>query len=195
ERAHSVAKVLQQRVHHSYLRATIGSTRAARREGMKLATTVTPSSATVTNPKTRGSCGDSWNRRGPSQLPAASAITTPITMPAAPSVKPSLTTSLTKSCCCAPSAARTPSSWVRCDRRGLPAGTDEETALLGMPLRLGDVIEQPGVVAQVLVLDVLSDAHHVAARQGVGAHFDALTDRIPPGPERLRHGVAHHDRA
>src|SRR5204863_541119 len=103
ERAHSVAKVLQQRVHHSYLRATIGSTRAARREGTKLASAVTPSSTTVTNPKTRGSCGDSWNNRGPSQLPPARAITTPMTIPAAPSDKPSLTTSFTKSRRCAPS--------------------------------------------------------------------------------------------
>src|SRR5207244_13307638 len=41
-------------------------------------------------------------------------------------------------------------------------------------------------------LDVLGDAHHVAARHGVGAHLDALTDRIPAGPERLGHRIAHH---
>src|SRR6266571_1728621 len=115
EGADGVAQILEERVHHSYLKATIGSTPAARREGTKLASTVTPSSATVTNPKTSGSCGDSSNSSGPSHWPPASAITTPITIPAAPSVKPSLTTSLTKSRCCAPSAARTPSSWVRCE--------------------------------------------------------------------------------
>src|SRR5947207_1759889 len=115
EPAQRVAEIVDQRVHYSYLKATIGSTRAARREGTKLASAVTPSSTTVTNPKTRGSCGDSWNNRGPSQLHPARAITTPMTIPAAPSDKPSLTTSFTKSRRCAPSAARTPSSWIRCD--------------------------------------------------------------------------------
>src|SRR3989449_1926305 len=41
ERAGGVTEILEQRVHHSYLKATIGSTRAARREGTKLASTVT----------------------------------------------------------------------------------------------------------------------------------------------------------
>src|SRR2546425_10485376 len=115
ERADGKTEILEERVHHSYLKATIGSTRAARREGTKLASTVTPSSTTVTNPKTSGSCGDSWNNSGLSQWPPARAITTPITIPAAPSDKPSSTTSLTRSRCCAPRAARTPSSWVRCE--------------------------------------------------------------------------------
>src|SRR3989454_3860546 len=61
-----------------------------------------------------------------------------------------------------------------------------------MPLRLGEIVEQPGVVAQLLRLDVLSHADHVAARHGVGAHLDALTDRILAGPEGLGHRVAHH---
>src|SRR6266576_1503928 len=99
---------------YSYRRATIGSTRAARREGMMLAATVTPSSSSATNPKTSGSCGDSWNNSGPSHCPPASAITTPITIPTVAILSPSLSTSLTRSFCWAPRAARTPSSCERC---------------------------------------------------------------------------------
>src|SRR3989442_4282166 len=99
---------------YSYRRATIGSTRAARREGTTLAATVTPSSSSATNPKTSGSCGDSWNNSGPSHCPPASAITTPITIPTVAILSPSLSTSLTKSFCWAPRAARTPSSCARC---------------------------------------------------------------------------------
>src|SRR5436190_1136060 len=99
---------------YSYRRATIGSTRAARREGMMLAATVTPSRSSATKPKTSGSCGDSRNNSGPSHCPPASAITTPITIPTVAILSPSLRASLTKSCCWAPRAARTPSSCVRC---------------------------------------------------------------------------------
>src|SRR5216117_3815727 len=99
---------------YSYRRATIGSTRAARREGMMLAATVTPSSSSATKPKTSGSCGDYWNNSGPNHCPPANAITTPITMPTVAVLSPSLSTSLTKSFCWAPRAARTPSSCVRC---------------------------------------------------------------------------------
>src|SRR2546422_5162233 len=58
ERADRVPEILEQRVHHSYLRATIGSTRAARREGSQQASTATAARITGTATKVARSVGE-----------------------------------------------------------------------------------------------------------------------------------------
>ena len=52
-----VAEVGEESVHHSYLRATIGSTFVARRAGRKHATSATSRSSAVTAPKVSASVG------------------------------------------------------------------------------------------------------------------------------------------
>ena len=61
----------------SVRRATVGSTREARRAGIQLAMAVTPSRISVTMANTAGSLGDSSNNNGWSHFPAHSMIPAP----------------------------------------------------------------------------------------------------------------------
>jgi len=90
------------------------STRDARRAGSQLAATATASNPSITIAKIAGSLGDWSNNSGLTHLPAASAITAPIATPMPPELTLLGTTRRARSLPCAPSATRTPISWLRC---------------------------------------------------------------------------------
>src|SRR5437764_4200726 len=99
---------------HSDLRATIGSTRAARRAGRQLATSETIASNATTPTNVVGSLARTPYRSAVSSRVTARAIKTPTPIPAAARRTPSPTTCDITSPRLAPSASRMPSSRRRC---------------------------------------------------------------------------------
>src|SRR5438876_1113001 len=114
EGADGVAQVLEERVHHSYLRATIGSTCAARRAGSQQASRATPANTAATPAKVSGSVALTPNSRLVITRVSINAPATPASTPAPTTPIPWLTTIRSTSWARAPSAMRRPISRVRC---------------------------------------------------------------------------------
>src|SRR2546421_1925253 len=113
ERAQRVPEILEQRVHHSYLKATIGSTRAARREGSQQASTATAARITGTATKVARSVGETPYNCARSTRAPASAAARPVAVATPIARRPRPTNSRTTSPLRAPSAMRMPTSRVR----------------------------------------------------------------------------------
>src|SRR5215510_5485921 len=101
-------------IHQSACSDTLGSARAARRAGIQLAASATAINVATTASSTRGSFGETWNRRGAIHLPDASAIKAPSITPGITTRSPSRTTRPITSSARAPSATRTLISCARC---------------------------------------------------------------------------------
>src|SRR5439155_24578768 len=114
ERADGEAEVLEEGVHHSVRRATIGSTCAARRAGSQHASRATPANTAATPAKVSGSVAVTPNRRLVITRVSISAPATPASTPAPTTPIPWLTTIRSTSWARAPSAMRRPISRVRC---------------------------------------------------------------------------------
>src|SRR5882762_6102505 len=93
ERAHRVAQIPKQSVHHSALSAIIGSTRAARRAGSQHATSATASNSTATVTKVNGSCGLTPTSSRRTTRVSAGASNSPAPTPSAAGIIPWRTTS------------------------------------------------------------------------------------------------------
>src|SRR2546430_897970 len=113
EGADRVPEILEQGVHHSYLRATIGSTRAARREGSQQASTATAARITGTATKVARSVGETPYNCARSTRAPASAAARPAAVATPIARTPRPTNSRTTSLLRAPSAMRMPTSRVR----------------------------------------------------------------------------------
>ena len=103
-------------IHQAYscLSATIGSIRVARRAGSQHATNATATSSAATPANVIGSVAFTPNSRCSMTRVNPNAATSPIVKPMNGSFIPSTSTSRRRVASLAPSAMRTPNSWVRC---------------------------------------------------------------------------------
>src|SRR5678815_2606644 len=99
---------------HSYLSATSGSTFVARSAGTKHAIKATANNNPATTANVIGSLALTWNSNVDITFVSMNAPINPTTTPTTASIIPCRTTSFSTSCRRAPSAMRTPISWVRC---------------------------------------------------------------------------------
>src|SRR5262249_47985933 len=121
QRSNREPQILRKKTHgpsfdittHSYLSATIGSTREDLRAGMKHATRATPSNINATKTNVRGSVALTPNNKLSISRVNPYADNTPTDTPPSEIFSPPLTTSPTTSRACAPSAIRNPISCVR----------------------------------------------------------------------------------
>src|SRR3954464_3277412 len=77
--------------------------------------------------------------------------------------------------------------------------SEEQTALVRIPLRRRQVIKKTRIAAQCPRLDVLGNPHHIGAWERIHIYSNSidsntLADRVLTWPERLRHRRAHHHR-
>src|SRR5205823_5089061 len=99
---------------HSYLRATMGSTREARRDGIKQASSATIVTRKATVPIVRGSVGLTLKSKLFIKRPITKEVLRPATSPAMTGLMPWRKTIRCKSETCAPRAERMPNSRRRC---------------------------------------------------------------------------------